>query len=42
MDTLDNATINPKYQYAINNVVAGDEPARVSVKEGVLLLIKDR
>ena len=39
---LDNATINPKYQYAISNEVAGDEPARVSVEEGALLLIKDR
>ena len=39
---LDNATINPKYQYAISNEVEGDEPARVSVEEGVLLLIKDR
>ena len=42
MDTLDNATINPKYQYAISNEVAGDEPAKVSVEEGVLLLMKDR
>ena len=39
---LDNATINPKYQYAISNEVAGDEPAKVSVEEGVLLLIKNR
>ena len=39
---LDNATINPKYQYAISNEVKGDEPAIVSVEEGVLLLIKDR
>ena len=39
---LDNATINPKFQYAISNEVAGDEPAKVSVEEGVLLLIKDR
>ena len=31
---LDNATINPKFQYAISNEVAGDEPARVSVEEG--------
>ena len=37
---LDNATINPKFQYAISNEVAGDEPARVSVEEGALLLIK--
>ena len=42
MDILDNATINPKYQYAISSEVAGDEPARVSVEEDVLLLIKDR
>ena len=42
VDTLDNATINPKYQYAISNEVAGDEPARVSVEKGVLLLIKNR
>ena len=42
MDTLDNATINPKYQYAISNEGAGDEPAKVSVEEGVLLLMKDR
>ena len=39
---LDNATINLKYQYAISNEVAGDEPARVSVEEGVLLLTKNR
>ena len=39
---LDNATINPKYQYAISNEVEGDEPARVSVEEGVLLLTKNR
>ena len=39
---LDNAMINPKYQYAISNEVEGDEPAIVSVEEGVLLLIKDR
>ena len=39
---LDSATINPKYQYAISNEVEGDEPARVSVEEGVLLLMKDR
>ena len=39
---LDNATINPKYQYAISNEVAGDEPARVSFEEGVLLLTKNR
>ena len=39
---LDKAEINPKYQYAISNEVAGDEPAKVSVEEGVLLLIKDR
>ena len=39
---LDNAKINPKYQYAISNKVAGDEPAKVSVEDGVLLLIKDR
>ena len=37
---LENATINPKYQYAISNEVAGDEPARVSVEEGALFLIK--
>ena len=37
-----NATINPKYQYAISNEVAGKIPARVSVEEGALLLIKDR
>ena len=42
VDTLDNATINPKYQHAISNEVAGDEPARVSAEEDVLLLIKDR
>ena len=39
---LDNATINPKYQYAISNEVAGKIPAMVSVEEGALLLIKDR
>ena len=39
---LDNATINPKFQYAISNEVAGEEPAKVSVEEGVLLLINDR
>ena len=39
---LDNATINPKYQYAISNEVEGDEPTKVSVEDGVLLLIKDR
>lgn len=39
---LDKAKINPKYQYAISNEVAGDEPAKVSVEDGVLLLIKDR
>ena len=39
---LDKATINPKYQYAISNEVKGNGPARVSVEEGVLLLIKDR
>ena len=39
---LDNAKINPKYQYAISNEVEGDKPVRVSVEEGVLLLIKDR
>ena len=39
---LDNATINLKYQYAISNEVAGDEPAKVSVEEGSILLIKDR
>ena len=41
-NNLDNATINPKYQYAISNEVEGDKPVRVSVEEGVLLLIKDR
>ena len=39
---LDNATINPKFQYAISNEVVGYEPAKVSVEEGVLLLMKDR
>ena len=39
---LDKATINPKYQYAISNEVEGKIPARVSVEEGALLLIKDR
>ena len=39
---LNNAKISPKYQYAISNEVEGDEPAKVSVVEGVLLLIKDR
>ena len=42
MDTLDNATINPKYKYAITNEAAGDEPVIASIEEGVLLLIKDR
>src|SRR5574344_2582858 len=31
---LDNAMINPKYQYAISNEVEGDEPAIVSVEKG--------
>lgn len=39
---LDKATINPKFQYAISNEVADDEPARVSVEDGVLLLTKNR
>lgn len=39
---LNKAKINPAYQYAISNEVAGKIPARVSVGEGVLLLIKDR
>ena len=39
---LDNAMINPKYQYAISNEVEGDAPARVSVEDGVLLLTKNR
>ena len=39
---LDNAKINPKYRYAISDEVEGDEPSRVSVEEGVLILIKGR
>ena len=39
---LDKVEINTKFQYAISNEVKGDEPAIVSVEEGVLLLIKDR
>lgn len=39
---LNNAKINPAYQYATSNEVAGKTPASVSVEEGVLLLIKDR
>lgn len=39
---LNKAKINPAYQYAISNEVAGKIPARVSVEEGALLLIKDR
>lgn len=39
---LNKAKINPAYQYAISNEVAGKILARVSVEEGTLLLIKDR
>ena len=39
---LNKAKINPAYQYAISNEVAGKIPVRVSVEEGTLLLIKDR
>lgn len=39
---LDNAQIKPTYQYATSNEVAGNSPAEVSVKDGYLLLIKDR
>ena len=37
---LDKAKINPKYQCAISDEVEGDESAKVSVEDGVLLLIK--
>jgi len=40
---LDNGDISPSYQYATSNEVAEGSPeACVSVKEGYLLLIKDR
>lgn len=36
---LENATINPEYQYGISNEVIPDKTAEISVSEGRLLLI---
>lgn len=38
---LTDAEITPSYQYGVSNEVLPGETARVSVKEGVLLLMKD-
>ena len=38
---LTDAEINPSYQYGVSNEVLPGETARVSVKDGVLLLIRD-
>lgn len=39
---LENGTINCEYQYAVSNEVIPNQVAKVYVKEGKLLLIKDR
>jgi len=40
--TLDNAEITCEYQYGVSNEVTPGKTAKVTVKEGKLLLIKDR
>lgn len=36
------AKIEPSYQYATSNEVSGDMPAKISLRDGYLLLLKDR